>query len=73
MQRYGFLQRKAIDVLKRVINMTISPRKPNTLFEQAPEGLWACSQALGSRLIWGVEPAGLERWACWIDLMSLLS
>ncbi len=39
MQRYGFLQRKAIDVLKRVINMTISPRKPNTLFEQAPEGL----------------------------------
>ena len=39
--------------------MLFFPSKLTTLCEQAPEGLWACSRGVVSRLIWGVEQAHL--------------
>ena len=35
-------------------------RKPNTLRELAPKGLWACSRGVVSKLPKGVGPAGEE-------------
>ena len=43
--------------------MLFFPSKLTTLCEQAPEGLWACSRGVVSRLIWGVELAHLGCWA----------
>ena len=40
--------------------MLFFPSKLTTLCEQAPEGLWACSRGVVSRLIWGVELARLR-------------
>ena len=51
--------------------MLFFPSKLTTLCEQAPEGLWACSRGVVSRLIWGVEQARLECWAGAFGMLSL--